>query len=589
MKVRAAPVAVVLIGGVMPVSTSIFATDSTMAAWMIVAAIGVGVAMLTPASGGRLPTWVRLALALAVSVFVLAALTGPTPVFSLIGRYPRYDGLIAVIGYGLAVIGGARVLGTDAPQENRRLFTSALAAAAIVNAVASCFQLATGSSNRITGMLGNSSILGAWSVFVVAMMLWQFMQRRSRLWLAGAIAGGVTLVLAASRGAWATAIVLLCLIPALRFVSSVKVRGCIGPAIAVGLAGLVAVVPGTRFRLADSTLAQATAGGRLRLWQDTAALISHAPALGSGPSTFVDAIGAYHSPSWAATVGPYAPPDSPHNALLQAAAAAGLLGLAAVLALIAAIAVVLLGRRPWDAWTTAAVTAAVGIGGCAMFTFTDPVTVTLSLFVLGSAVASEPGAQPRAAIRWIGRAAVAVWLAAAIAQAATILGAESLLSRGSTDPHLTTDAVSDAIHLRSWDPDLAIRGGRLLAAAAAADPAAAPLGIAIVEPQCHRLDASSECRIVLSDLQLADGKPAAAAITLTEGLSHDRVNVDMMLRLGIAQAEGGASGDAERTFTAAAALRPQAPEPWDDLAELYRRAGRTSDAQAAARKAASLR
>lgn len=68
----------------------------------------------------------------------------------------------------------------------------------------------------------------------------------------------------------------------------------------------------------------------------------------------------------------------------------------------------------------------------------------------------------------------------------------------------------------------------------------------------------------------------------------DPTNVDVLLKLGIAQAENGAVDDAEASFTSAANLRPSAPEPWQDLAELYHRTGRTADAEQAQARAEQL-
>ena len=103
-------------------------------------------------------------------------------------------------------------------------------------------------------------------------------------------------------------------------------------------------LPTTRGRVLTATeLSQQTVKGRTLLWGETLKLVRDNPLLGVGPSDWVDTIPAYHDPHYERVVGPADPPDSPHDWILQAAAAGGL-GLA-LIGLILAVCVLRRGAR----------------------------------------------------------------------------------------------------------------------------------------------------------------------------------------------------------------------------------------------------
>lgn len=85
------------------------------------------------------------------------------------------------------------------------------------------------------------------------------------------------------------------------------------------------------------------------------------------------------------------------------------------------------------------------------------------------------------------------------------------------------------------------------------------------------------------------GDPRSAVGALQRALTLDPMNVDTLLKLGIAQAESDDASAAEQSFRRAAQLRPSAAEPWDDLTALFRRQGREQDAADAQRQADSRR
>ncbi|HEY3544961.1 MAG TPA: O-antigen ligase family protein [Propionicimonas sp.] len=556
-----------------------------MASWSLVAVIGLGLSLLLPASpAAGLPRPVLLAVGVGVAWFLVAAATSATPALSILGRYPRYEGVLAVLGYCLAMAAGARLLGPSAPQ-NRDFFTSSIAVAAVVTAVVAVIQLALDPNARVIGLLGNSSILGGWASMAFCLIGWRSLQRRHPLWLVGLACAGLTVLVAASRAAWLGLGIALIGTLAVRLASRPRPRWWVAPAVLVGFGLLAWLVPQTQARVTGSTpFATATVNGRLLLWADTWPLVAEHPLTGVGPSRFVDAIGAYHSPSWAAAVGPYAPPDSPHNVVLQVLAATGPMGLAACLALVVTVMVALWHARPWDDWQSGTVTALVALATGYLFSFTDPVTTTLAMVILGGAAAAPQMTTPpwRRRLRLAG---VTTWLVVASILAGTALIAEARYSAVLAERSATPAQLLEVASIRPWDADLAIRLGRTFAELAVEGSAPAGSAIPLVSSACSQLPSSSECAMVLGDLQTIAGEPASAVATLQKARRIDPNNVDLLLKLGIAQAENDSPGDAEASFLQAANLRPTAPEPWRDLATLYRRIGRDAEAAIAEAKA----
>lgn len=575
-----AAIGVVALGFVLPLAASPLVTDSTFASRLVVVAIGVGLALLLP-SPDRLPRPVLWTLLVGIGIFVAAALTGATPVLSLLGRYPRYEGLVTVVGYAAALVAGARLLGSG-QRRQRSLFTSAGAVAAVITAALAAVQAVFHPDERVTALLGNSSLLGTWAVTIGCLLGWRLLDERRPLWLAGFAASLLAVLLSASRGAL-VAFAVACVAGSLvgRWSKS-RPSWWLPLALAGGL-GIAAWLMPVGGRLTGSTpFADATVSGRTLLWSDSWELVTANPVFGVGPSRFVDTIGAFHTPRWAAAVGPYAPPDSPHNLVLQVLGSSGFAGLAVAAAMLAVVVVVLWRRRPWDSWTTGAALATLAAGVCYLFSFTDPLTTTVVLVCLGGALA-EPGPQP--AVRAVG----GTWAAAMLVLAGTALVAEAQFSAAVTQPAPTTETLLAARAARPWDPDLTRRIGYAVARLAeqgAVDPAPA---VPAVTDACRALVTSTECLHTLGDLQALAGDPAASVHTLTGALGFDPTNVDTLLKRGIAFAEAGDATAAETDFLRAAELRPSAPEPWDNLSVLYTRLGRTDDAADATAKAEELR
>ena len=593
MGVRLSRVAAIILGGLLPVATTLLPTDTTMASWSLVAALGIGAAVLSPATG-RLPRPLLIAVSAAVAAFLVSALLAATPLLSLVGRYPRYEGLVTVVGYALALGVGARLLGVCAPEAHRLWFTSSMAVAALVNLAACLVQLGTAPGSRLIGLLGNSSILGNWALIALLLLGWQWLGDHRKLWLAGMTASAIVLLLAGSRASLVAGAAFLLAAPLVSRMVRQR-RGERWPAwwwgpIAAGVMTVAAfAIPTTGSRLTGATpFSSATIHGRLLLWQDTLPLIAASPILGVGPSRFVDALGAFNTPEWAAEVGPYAPPDSPHNLILQVLASAGALGLAAFLAVVILVVVSLWRRRPWDHWQAGAVSALLAVATSYQFSFTDPATTTVALTIVGGALADR--VTESALARWhkARAAATIAWLIAAVTLAGSALSAETRYSAALNSAHPDANALVAAADTRPWDPDLAIRIGSSIAALAEQARVSPQPGIPMLTRACTQIPFSTQCRLTLGDLQTLSGDPASAITTLHQALGDDPSNVDVWLKLGIAQAEAGDAASAENSFKTASALRPSAPEPWQDLAALYRRIGRVADGDTAAARAEQL-
>ena len=595
---------IMLLAGVLPLAVPLAPTDASSATRLLVLAAGLALGALAPA-GGRLDGRVRTAILVGLGVFLASAAISATPALSLLGRFPRYEGLLTVAAYGTLLALGARLLSAR-DHNNREAFLSALAVAAGVNALVAASQLIGAPTHRVTGLLGNSSILGAFGVVALA-ALGSRLLVGMRSWglIAGTLAGGMCLALSASRGALvglAVAAVVGAAALALRKTGRSRWWWPLLGAAALGAAMLL--LPSGRARLTGATpFAEATVSGRLLLWQETWRLWLDQPWLGVGPSGFVDAIGRYHTAAWAEQVGPYAPPDSPHLVLLQVLASTGVLGLLAIAVLAGTLLLALLpalrvtpvtapdasrrapGRVPPppipDGWVPGALAAAAGLGATYLTSFTDPVCVALVALLLGGAVAVPAQGQDR--VRWLVLpvALALAWLAAGV------LVAEQRFSSALAGPD-PGPALASLAAQPGWDPDLPRRIGYALNRLAERGEADPGLAVPVLAGACPRLPSSVECLHSLADAQDLAGDPAAALTTLDRAAPLDPTNVDTALKRGIALAELSRYPEAEEAFRRAAALRPSAAEPWTNLARLFRLTGRPTEADEAQRRADEL-
>jgi O-antigen ligase len=582
-----APAAVYVLVLGFPLAVLPTVSDPVLPLRLIVLGTGLALGLLAPHTG-RLPPAIAIAIAASALVFTIAALVGSTPLLSLLGRFPRYEGLPMILAYAGALAVGARLLGPGAPRLRTHAH-HALVAVSLANAAVAVAQLLSAPDSRVTGLLGNSTVLGTFSLVTLAMVGTAI--GVTTWWRVAGLAGGVfCLVASASRGAMLGAVVAALALVAVRLASLRRGRWWWAPASAIVLLVLAWLAPGSRARLTGATpFAESTITGRLLLWRETLGLVQAQPFLGVGPSRFVDSIGRFHTAAWAAEVGPYAPPDSPHDVILQVLASTGWLGLACVVSIVAVTALALWRVRPWDGWQAGAVLAGVGVAVSYLTSFTDPVTLTVLMMLVGGAVSGGPGQTTSPRRRRADAATAVLAVGLGLWLGGTSLVAESRFSAGLTAPGDATGALLAASSSRPWDADLVRRIGYTatrLAEEGRADPSAflAPLTDA-----CLQLPGSVECLQTLADAQDLSGRHQAALDTLDRATPDDPDNVDTLLKRGIALAELRRLPEAIDVFERAAQLRPAAPEPWDDLAQAFDQAGRSTDAAAARATAERLR
>ena len=429
---------------------------------LLVVAMAAVVGATVPRDG-RLPRSLVLGLVVGTGLLTVAALVGETPVASLVGRFPRYEGLPVLGLYVAAAWLGARIGGRGAARAVQ--LGHALSGMAVVLAVAALLDLGDESPlgpstlARSGSLLGNATDQGLVAMMAALVVAGALEVRRDGLLLAGLAGGVVTVGLSGSRVAMVlTALGLLAL--ALR-------RRRLRRPVLVAVAGLVAValaVPGTRERLSSS----ATGRGRLEQWQLTLDLVFDHPVLGVGPSRYVDAVGRYETPEFVAFTGPRTLADSPHDVLLQAAVAGGLPLLICFLVLVALVvrrAVPVVREHPESAGVLIAV-AAYGVAVLANPTAAGP---TCLAALLTGVLVAEPATHAERV--WVRHGIVVALAAGAVVVAASCVG-EIRLGRGVDDARAgrgdKAHAALDAAQTwRPWDSDVGLIGAQ---ASVANDP-----------------------------------------------------------------------------------------------------------------------
>lgn len=444
---------------------------------------------------GRFPRWYAVLVAAVVSVLIAAAIAGDAPLVQLLGRAPRYEGLVVIGALVAAGWTAARLLGPDAEPSDRRRLALALSTASVLLAAVAVLEALglrpiesdLARPGSLAGNATDQAILGAIFTAVLGAIALGAYRRRMRVdrWmLAGAAAGVVSVATSASRaGLLALALVALGLTAVLVSGSQRRMRDGLVAAAAVAAAFLIAVaVPLTRDRLfGASAFAQQTVGDRLIMWGDAWRLFVTSPLTGTGPNGFADAITPFFRDGWFDRAQIGAILDSPHNTALQAAVVGGVPGLMLATALTGGALVLGVrhargtrGSRGDLLWGAAI---AVAAAATALLTHVTSPTTMVPLAVLVGALVAAPASHRRPWPIWA-RVLLGVWLILLLlctvadgllrdAKAATMRGD---LGRG-------LSSFSGAQALRPWDVDIAIEAAQTLGGAVenglagAADPA----------------------------------------------------------------------------------------------------------------------
>lgn len=423
---------------------------------------------------GRLPRWALLWGAAFAVVFVAAAVLGQAPIAQLMGRAPRYEGLIGVATYGVAVWVGARLLGPVVEARRLRTWLAATSAAAIalgVIAIAEAAGLRPIESDLVRpgSLAGNATDQGLLAVILFAILSFAVLGtwRRTgvvlRLPLAGMVAAFAAIVTSASRAAVLSFAVVLILIAAIAIARARHRTRAVLVTSGVVVVSVIALllVPLTRTRLLGlGAFARQTIDDRFAMWQDAAQVIGDHPVIGVGPSGYMDAVTATFDDDWftRASVGTVL--NSPHNLLLQVWAATGAVGLLVVLVAMGFVIWRAIGalrdargaRR--DLLAAAAVALpAVMVGW--LTHMTAPSTVIPFAVLLGALVSTSPipGVHrwQDIAMRALTSAAAVFVLLCAIADATLRSGISSV-----RDGQVATaeSLVDTAQRLRPWDADI---------------------------------------------------------------------------------------------------------------------------------------
>lgn len=544
---------------------------------------------------GRLPIWFAAAIAAIALVLCAAALGGAAPLSQLFGRAPRYEGLVTLPVLAAAGWLGARLLGPAAPTSAYRQTTTAVSVASILLgfvAVLESFGLRPLESDlarpgSLTGNATDQGILGAILAAVLGSILlgtWRRTGTVPRWPLVGLIAGIVSVATSASRAALlALAIVVVVLIARLILSSRRRGRDAL---IALGIVAVVTAtalaVPLTRDRLLGvGGFAQQTIADRFYMWDDAWGLLLSRPWLGVGPSGFADAITTRFGDEWFTRAQVGAVLDSPHNVLMQAGLAGGLIGLAAATAIGVAVVVVSVRNAraasgPRRDLLIAALVAVPAAATALLTHLTSPTTLTplamlVGLLVAAPAAASRTVGVRRATATVAGVLWVVFLLACTVADAA-LLDARRAVMSGDLDRALASFDAAQS--LRPWDADVALLGTQALGAAVenglagAADPAE-EWAVRTLE----RLPMSAQAQYAAGVVALDRSEYATARARLGEAARLSPADPRIHHTLGVAALLDGDPVRARTSLERALELAPESDATWTALRDACGRLG----------------
>jgi O-antigen ligase len=562
---------------------------------LLVVALAVVATAAAPPSG-RLARPVVALLAAGSCLLVASALASSSPVAALFGRWPRYEGLIALPLYVAAGWAGARLLGPGASAGVWRVLHSALSVTALIVAGTALLEAMGarplgGEGMRSGSFQGNATEMGLLGLVLLAVLTPAALRRRQALVISGAAAAILMVTLSGSRAAYLGTLVVVVGLALTERSATAEARRRIA-VIGAGLTTmvvLVLVVPSSRERL----LSLATVSGRAQLWSQTVAMVRDHPIWGAGPSGYVDAIVPYFTLDWATSVGMQNPPDSPHLWPLQAASAGGVaLG---VLACATALVTMRIAVRQWRRAAPDRRAELVGPGlavlgyGVALLThFTAAGTTPLVALLAGACIAEPlaasrrmpvprrpPGRRPAEpasasrkrpldllvvpAVLWgVVAATLTVVLSASVAAEWSLSTASRSMARGEVDG--VESAYSTARRLRPWDIDIASQATQVFAAMASAGaPGAAARSVEWGAVAHRGLPDSLQVGLARAvGLRLA-GDSGAATDQLDQLHARSPYDPQVLLQRGVLRRENGDIDGARDDLSAASRLDPLNP------------------------------
>ena len=264
-----------------------------------------------------------------IALVAVSSIVSVVPRISLVGKMPRYEGLLAWIIYLALFFLAARFMSSVSGLARLHSVLTALVLIVSVYGLIQSFglDLIKWDSGLVTGRarstLGNAATLGAFLAltlpFSASALLGQI-KRTSRLLTVAALAVGLpALIMTRSRGAW-----LAFFLASLLFVYLAWRNGLIGKKISLpvriaSMAGVIALVIAmvSGFYYIESE--RGTASGRMVLWTQTVKAIGDRPIFGWGPQTFEYVFPAYITPTYEKNITRKTVVDDPHNVVLQSA------------------------------------------------------------------------------------------------------------------------------------------------------------------------------------------------------------------------------------------------------------------------------
>lgn len=513
--------------------------------------------LVVPAS--RLPRFMWWWFAAAFAVLVATSIVASAPFAQFMGRWPRYEGLVSLAAYALAVVLGATLLGGNPRDRDVRsmgdVYLAALAAGLSVTAVVAGLEAAglrpiPTDLDRPGALLGNASDLGVVGVIGICLFVPRL---RNGIVKAPAAVGVVNIlgmvsavaivVLSGSRGALlGAAIGLLCLI----VVGVARHDRRPWWLLLAGVAGAIlagsALLPATRDRVSGAdVMAAESASNRWELWGDAVQLIGQHPVLGVGASGFADAVTAVVGPSWHTATGIGGWIESPHMFPLQVAVAGGAAGVAVIVALVVFVVLRIRREGPGGPFGVSAVVALVAGTATLMTHFTSPGTMLLLSVLLGSTIAAQATDSHRSAQVLGSFARVATWVALlawsaflVLAMAADHAFRSGIEAARAGDPLRAEDSFVLAAAMRPWDSDLPLMVAETMAAETEAYGSGALYATASdwAATAVSRLPASSRALKAQATIAQFDGDFAAGIASLERAAELSPTDPQVFHRLG---------------------------------------------------------
>lgn len=548
---------------------------------LCVAAVALLLALWARPSGS-LPRWLGWIGLCALAAFVVAAVLGSSPVPQLLGRAPRYEGVLGLLPIVLTMITGARLLGPESKAGSYRAFVSASSFASILLATIAAFEVVglrpiesdLARPGSLAGNATDQGVLGAIFVGLLGSSLLGSARRTEKLspWVvAGATAGVLAVATSASRAALvALTIVLVGLLTRWVMSSTDRPRAIlVAGGVLIATSIVIVSVPLTRARLLGTGgLAGQTVGDRFAMWGAALRLLRESPILGIGGSSFMDSVTAVLPVNWYRQTDPSVVLDSPHNVVLQVLLAGGIVSALLVVIIVAALAVAGVRRISSAAGARrdlllAAILAWASAGVALLTTPTSPTLLIPLALLAGACVAISPRPEQRltGVLTWI----LAVVCASMLVASTAASRYERLghLAAASNDVPAADAAFRIAQALRPGDADVSLAAASAIGGAIERGVVdAAQTAESWADTATRLLPRSSRAWEVAGMITLANGNAAQAATRLAHATELAPVNPRIWHERGVAAIIAGELADARASLRAATALAPGSMPSW---------------------------